>query len=1096
MQNAANLNLKLLIEHIKTVLDKESEDFAAVLKILDSYEDIKLNNSILDTAAQIEYWQLEEIKMKIVALLSLVNILEENPKIKRIVEESQSQNKQDVVKLLYDNIFEMSNIYFDNIGDSWEKIYTLTILSLVSLISDNQPIADVLIEQHIKKLHKSINLRKPDMAEVEYLVYLLILKLTCRISSADDIYNLEDLLREVEKSFDNVQKNKAEAEELEIRTVMEIGALGNIIYVLKGVISYILNGKITWEIEVDIFTFIDTYSYNAVKLSKSTSNMELITVSSLLPRSMKQLCRNSIWGIADKSPALKEFFKKCLESDENLIYTLLPSQRDSILKILSNKKSIVLNMPTSSGKTLLAELYIVYILYIFREKDEDRKPTVAYIVPTNALVNQMRRDLTQKFVGFEYRIETALPFYKTDKIEDEVLESHHIDILITTPEKLDFLVRRNHSSIKNLKLVVLDEAHNIKDDYRGSKFELLLATIKQRKKGVNFLLLSPFIENAKEIAEWLGDSELDSIPITMNWSPTKQYVGCNLLEEKRTKSIVRYFPTPRNNIIKDAIDIDLRVNPKQKQIELGYRRFDNIVKTVILIEKYIKLGSVLVVCKGAGTCESLCAKSFKYLSSKGLLSNIRDDEDIKKAVEIVKFEMGEKSPLINFLQHGIVYHHAKMPDLVKETIENLISNKKIDIVFATTTLAQGMNFPISTIIFSSLKVGAGRDSKDIDNTTFWNFAGRAGRAYMDKEGHVIIINTNDNAETERKTIDYIKNDTEKIFSSLGRFFDEIDEDFKIDYEYLKNNPAMSNFLQYLNHILNVSYNYDIKNINTMKIRSMLNNCLLYRQLEFQEGFMEAQQKVADFSFKYIQHLKGTNKVQLKLADVFGVSDISFSRMHQRVKKYKNYIETSYEPDKVEEYLKVSKIILDSKNPERLAPIVNIINTLPEMDLELTGKGVFNALAISKIIIGWVNGRKITDIAKEIKYKSVSYDEVLKDCHHFVNSKLKVFVPWGMSMYQTLTSDLEGENEENLPSYIYYGVNDLESVIISKVGVPRFAVNSIKRILKTQYPEEKIEIRNIERLKKIIPNIKAEEYDHDFFGYNKEIIKKIIDERLY
>jgi len=1079
-----------LIDDIKKMLNKESENVAEVLKILDKFENIKLNNAIAEEAVNIDI-DLEEIKMKITALLSLANVLEENPNIRRILE--AEQNKRDIVKAIYNNIFKICINFNGYIKDMDEKVYFSTIQSLVSLISDNGPIADVLVRQSIDKYSKTISSYDLSIDKVKNMIYLLIMKLTCRIFERKDIDKLKALLESIEQMFYDLQVDKAQDEELEINDVMKIGVLGNIIYVLKGVVSYILNGKIVWESEVDISTFIDTYSFNSLKLAKSTENTELITISTLLPRSMKQLCKNSIWNFADKSPAIRKFFEKCLESDSNLIYTLLPSQRDSILEVLSNKKSVVLNMPTSSGKTLLAELYIIYTLYIFRENDESIKPTVAYVAPTNALVNQVRRELSQKFEGFGYRIETALPFYNMDEIEEEILGSH-VDILITTPEKLDFLVRKNHSCIRNLKLVVMDEAHNIKYEERGSKFELLLATIKQRKKDVNYLLLSPFIKNPKELAEWLGDSQNDSVSITINWSPTKQYVGCNLIKDNKTKSIVKYYPTPRNNILKDSVEIDLHVNPTEKKKELECRRIDYKLRAAILIEKYIKLGSVLVVCRGADTCESYCSFAFKYLKNQGLIKNKEDDESIQKAIELVKFEMDENDQLIEYLKYGMAFHHAKMPDLVKEIVEELISDKKIDIVFATTTLGQGMNFPITTLIFAGLVVGK---RETIDTTTFWNFAGRAGRAYMDKEGHIIVMDATNKADdvVEKEVIEYIKKDAEEIMSSLTKFFNAIDDDFKIDYNYIKQNPAMSNFIQYLNHILNVSYNYNIEDMNAMKIRSILNSCLLYRQLEYTEGFMEAQQKVADFSFKYIEHLKGVEKKQLKLADLFGVSDVSFNMMRYKFLEYKNSIEILYSETDRDKYLKTTKIILDSKDPDKLKEIVEIINVLPELKLELTGSGRFNPWAISHLIIGWVNGRKISDIASEIKYENTPTEVILRDCYKFVNGSMKRFVPWGISMYQAISGDLSGEDAKYLPSYIYYGVNDVESVILSKIGVPRFAVKTVKKILKDKYPEIIIDVKNIARLKKIIPTINDDEYKNDFFGYNEKIIKKIIDERI-
>lgn len=112
---------------------------------------------------------------------------------------------------------------------------------------------------------------------------------------------------------------------------------------------------------------------------------------------------------------------------------------------------------------------------------------------------------------------------------------------MSTPEKLDFLIRNEHPCLKNLKQVIIDEAHNISEEQRGSKIELLLSTIKLLKNDINFLLMSPFIENAKQISLWLGGDKQNSLDITMQWSPTKQYVGCNIIKDCSTKVLLNIF---------------------------------------------------------------------------------------------------------------------------------------------------------------------------------------------------------------------------------------------------------------------------------------------------------------------------------------------------------------------------------------------------------------------------------------------------------------------------------------------------------------------------------------------------------------------------
>ena len=89
-----------------------------------------------------------------------------------------------------------------------------------------------------------------------------------------------------------------------------------------------------------------------------------------------------------------------------------------------------------------------------------------------------------------------------------------------------------------------------------------------------------------------------------------------------------------------------------------------------------------------------------------------------------------------------------------------------------------------------------------------------------------------------------------------------------NYDFVKQNVALSNFLQYINHILTVSENYNLNKVDTTIIRNVLSNSLLYKQLEWKTGFMEAQQKIVNFASRYVEHLRESNENVLKLADEF------------------------------------------------------------------------------------------------------------------------------------------------------------------------------------------------------------------------------------
>lgn len=131
------------------------------------------------------------------------------------------------------------------------------------------------------------------------------------------------------------------------------------------------------------------------------------------------MIRNSLWAsIEGISQKLDEYLEMILSrSNSKPIFDLWPSQKNAIEQNLFDmtKSALVVQMPTSAGKSLLAKLYIMQTKSVY----SDAK--IAYLVPTRALVNQVKRDLKTEFEGFGYSVDIAIPFMDIDEIEEELL---------------------------------------------------------------------------------------------------------------------------------------------------------------------------------------------------------------------------------------------------------------------------------------------------------------------------------------------------------------------------------------------------------------------------------------------------------------------------------------------------------------------------------------------------------------------------------------------------------------------------------------------------------------------------------------------------
>jgi len=149
-----------------------------------------------------------------------------------------------------------------------------------------------------------------------------------------------------------------------------------------------------------------------------------------------------------------------------------------------------LNLPTSSGKTLIAEYRILQALNQFR--NENKHGWIAYLVPTRTLVNQIFIQLNNDLSAIGLKIEKTSGAIELDGFEQNLVEKKgdntNFDVLVTTYEKMNLLVRQGLGTTEKrpLALVVIDEAHNLGDESRGLNLEMLLSTIRNDCTEANF----------------------------------------------------------------------------------------------------------------------------------------------------------------------------------------------------------------------------------------------------------------------------------------------------------------------------------------------------------------------------------------------------------------------------------------------------------------------------------------------------------------------------------------------------------------------------------------------------------------------------------
>ncbi len=1000
-----------MIEQLKNILLPEGEEISALLSILSEQEKTKLNNYFDQTIDQTH--DISDITTRFFALNALFIYIKNNPSIESEIQANGIETETIAIK-----IYELATILFES-KKSWENYFYL---SAYAVLAEKQTL-----------LTQDNTLSSPDGFLERTLEF--IIQFSFPVRSNHELNQRKANLEKLKQEFASLQKAENIHSEQQLYQII---ALSNVVGLCETLQHYLLEGNGS-----NIEASINHGMSNATRVFAETGNRTWELICSLLRFVLHKHYEISVWTVANRVPFFKDFITQQLERG-TFHLSLFPSQKAVLSDILASRQSTVMSMPTSTGKTLLAELKILYTRSLYQNNC-----LCVYIAPTNALVNQTLRRLKNSFS--DLKVEQLLPYNHFDDLEEELI-GEQPDILVSTPEKLNFLLKnREQNLLDRLRLVVIDEAHNISDTTRGSVWEFLLASLKQDDEQLSYLLLTPFIKNKEELAKWLSSDS--SVARSVEWTPTKQYVAYHSLHRSQTVSKINYLPSARNSIIQEDISIDLSINPQTVQQALNEDAINDTVRNAILVEKYAKQqGCILILHRGIGSAEKLA----QALSEK--FNFPPDKQKLDYAQELIKQELGDGHNLLALLDKGIAFHHSQLPPLVKEAIENLVSNDAIKVLVATTTLAQGMNFPIKTVIFETLTLGGGNNSKALSHSEFWNIAGRAGRAYKDTEGHIVLGWKGSDKKTKERLESFISQDIEDTVSSLKNFFDALDENQEIDYQFIKDNPTAQNFLHYLNHLMNISHQCNPDAVKRQDIVNMLTNSLYFKQAD---DLLETHKKLVDFSQQYIDSIKNKQVSQLKLADTLGITDISLATIIGITQENRPLLSAC----------------LRDNNQRKLAVIINAIHRIPELKISLGRQtGIFDPRLVAGILLGWINGETIPQIARAQSLE-------LNECSGYIFSRLKNYIPWGMAIYQNISND---ENKL-LPSYAFYGVKDEPSVKLSFIGVPRFALSRVKNTItdKTLY----------EDIKKLRTFVKKSKFDLETAPGKNDIVNRIIQDSV-
>ena len=386
-------------------------------------------------------------------------------------------------------------------------------------------------------------------------------------------------------------------------------------------------------------------------------------------------------------------------------------QKDAC-RCITDGKSVVVCAPTGAGKTVIAQHAIHCAL------EQGKK--VFYTTPLKALSNQKYNDFSEKY-GID----------KVGLLTGDTSINRGAQIVVMTTEVFrNMLYGTNFGSVtdnlKDVKYVILDEVHYMNDEQRGTVWE---ESIIYCPTNVQIVALSATVANADKLTEWINTvhSRTELINTDFRPVPLRFY----------------YFDSSQPNTLLPLLTpngtLNKKIKPEKKEFKRGKAvQKRNTVKDVVrnLHEKNMLPAIYFTFSR------KKCDEQMEKCASLCLVTP-KEQEEIRQIIDdyIAENPYLYKNKHIEYLMLGVASHHAGLLPGWKVLVEKLFQKGLIKVVFATETLAAGINMPARSTVISSISKRTDNGHRTLTPSEFLQMSGRAGRRGMDEIGYVVIVGT-------------------------------------------------------------------------------------------------------------------------------------------------------------------------------------------------------------------------------------------------------------------------------------------------------------------------------------------------------------------